>query len=271
VWLRKPAPGPVVVADSSPVQVRVGTGRNELSLPRGQRAYHIEAGPLVVRTAGGRLIIAASEERIDVQVIEGELTLEGDGTTRKLTAGESFTWTRPEPPREPEPQPQPEKPKPAAAAPSWRALAAKNKFREAYDALSREGVAPPAKAQVTAGDLITRADVARLSGHAAEAVPLLERVLDEFPEDRRAALAAFTKGRIHADSLSEPRAAALAFKRALALGLPDSLVEDAHARAVEAWIAAGDRDAARAAAQAYETQFQSGKHRDRIQRWLEPR
>ena len=102
----------------------------------------------MVKTVGGRLIIAASEERIDVQVIEGELTLEVAGVPRQLTAGQSFTWTSPNPESESKSQSESEEPeatepvKPRPAAPSWRALAAKNKYREAYDALSREGVAP---------------------------------------------------------------------------------------------------------------------------------
>jgi hypothetical protein len=50
--------------------------------------------------------------------------------------------------------------------------------------------------------------------------------------------------------------------------LPAPLAEDAHARSVEAWVRAGDRDAARVAAARYQTQFPAGKHQARIKRWL---
>jgi hypothetical protein len=124
------------------------------------------------------------------------------------------------------------------------------------------------RTRLSLDELLGRADVARLSGHPAEAVPLLARVLDEFPTDRRAALAAFTKGRVHADALAQPRLAAAAFARGLALGLPRSLAEDAHLRIVEAWLAAGEPTKATAAATNYALEFPDGKHQARIDRLL---
>lgn len=276
-------------------------GRAELTVRGGgPRRWTIHAGPASVRIEGGRVVIAASEERTRIEVLEGQVLLEGEGLPlRALRAGERWEHDRAPPPVEaapavspakpapppaagpakPAPRPRvttppvasPAKPAPPAKAPAWQTLAAENKYREAYEALAPEGVAPPATARVSLEELIGRADVARLSGHPAEAIPILQRLLDEYPGDRRAGLAAFTKGRIHADALGQPRAAAGAFELALRLGLPRSLAEDAHARAVESWLAAGDRDAAWTAAQRYEAQFPNGQHRERIRRWLERR
>jgi transmembrane sensor len=109
--------------------------------------------------------------------------------------------------------------------------------------------------------------VARLSGHPGEAVAPLRRVVGEHPGDSRAALAAFTLGRIQLDSLGQAAAAAQSFAQALSLGIAGPLVEDARARLVEAHARSGNRDAARSAAKQYEEQFPSGRHLAAVRRW----
>ncbi|MCZ7686579.1 MAG: hypothetical protein M5U28_50660 [Sandaracinaceae bacterium] len=66
------------------------------------------------------------------------------------------------------------------------------------------------------------------------------------------------------DVLSRPERAARAFSRALALRLPPRLREDARARLVEAHARAGDREAARRAAEAYLAEHPSGRHTERV-------
>ena len=99
-------------------------------------------------------------------------------------------------------------------------------------------------------------------------MPLLERVLDEHPEDPRAALAAFTLGRVES-ALDRPARAAEAFARAIAIGPPAALHEDAMARLVEARAAAGERAAATEAARAYLARFPEGRHAEAIRRYAE--
>jgi len=158
-----------------------------------------------------------------------------------------------------------------AGEPSWRALAEQQRYGEAWErAGATDGVRAAAASQrASADELLALADLARLSGHPAEAAPLLERVVEAHPRDARAAIAAFTLGRIAFDDLHQPARAATAFARALdAGGLPRGLEEDAFARLVEALLRAGDRAAAEAAAQRYRAQFPEGRHRARVERWL---
>ena len=108
-------------------------------------------------------------------------------------------------------------------------------------------------------DLLMLADVARLSGHAAEAVAPLERILHDFPHDPQAPLAALALGRLELDALDRPARAAAVLNRALALGVPRSLREDVRARLVEAYARAGDRTATRAAAAVYVREFPHGR------------
>jgi hypothetical protein len=159
--------------------------------------------------------------------------------------------------------------KPARAAPSslaWQDLARRGSYAEAYGALGARGVERVSDSGEVA-DLLAVADVARLSGHPIDAVAPLARVLTDHRTDPRAPLAAFTLGRVQADTIGNPAAAAQAFALAIVLGLPAGLVEDAYARLVETRAHAGDRAGARAAAAAYRERFPDGVHAAAIDAW----
>jgi transmembrane sensor len=101
--------------------------------------------------------------------------------------------------------------------------------------------------------------VARLSGHAALAVPRLERVLRAHASDSRAPLAAFTLGRTLLDSLGRPREAADAFARARRLSPGGALAQDALARDVGSWSRAGETGVARQRALEYLDKYPGGR------------
>jgi len=122
---------------------------------------------------------------------------------------------------------------PAASA-SWRPLAEQGHYQEARQALRKAG---PGAVREDAADLLMAADAARLSGHPAEAVPYLERIVRGHGDDPRAPLAAFMLGRVLLDELGRPGEAIDAFARARVHGGP--LAEDALARQVEAASRAG--------------------------------
>jgi transmembrane sensor len=155
----------------------------------------------------------------------------------------------------------------AAAATTWRFLARHGRHREAFAALGTEGLRRESR-RLGVDDLLALADVARLSGHPAEAVMPLGRILTEFANDAQAPLAAFALGRLELDSLGHARAAASAFRKALDLGIPRGLREDVRARLVEAYARSGDAAAAQRAADAYLDEFPNGRHARAIQGWL---
>jgi transmembrane sensor len=150
----------------------------------------------------------------------------------------------------------------------WRELAQKGGFKDAYQELSPIGIARAAQT-ASVDDLLLLADVARLSGHSSEAVGPLTRVAQEHGGDPRASMAAFTLGRLQLDSLGRAAGAAQAFSRAIALGLPLGLREDAYARVVEARARAGDRAGARAAAAEYEARYPGGSRLAEVRAWAE--
>jgi len=112
---------------------------------------------------------------------------------------------------------------------------------------------------------MTRADTLRRSGKSSDAVTVLRDVVDA--GDRRAPLSAFTIGKIHAEDLRDPSGAARWFERAISLGLPSGLDEEAHARAVECFAQAGSRADVTRAAKRYEARFPEGRHLARVKEW----
>jgi len=78
------------------------------------------------------------------------------------------------------------------------------------------------------GALVARASAARREGRAREAAALLQRASAQ--DDPRAALAAFTLGRIEMDELHRRGRARRALRRALALGLPGRMAQQAERR-----------------------------------------
>ncbi len=156
-----------------------------------------------------------------------------------------------------------------SAASPWRDLARAGDYRQAYAVLGPEGLRDAAL-HASVDELLTLADVARLSGHPADAVAPLERILREQGGAGRASIAALTLGRLQLDSLGQPAAAAASLNRAIAAGLPGGLAEDALARRVEAYARAGDRDAARAALAELERRYPASGRVAPARRWVDP-
>jgi len=241
--------------------------------PGGPRRWEIECGLATVEVVGTGFDCARAPGRLRVTVEHGAVLVRGERVpdrARRLAAGDSLEVLAapiPSSPAAAVPEAAVETPAahveaPAAPAASgdngWRELARGGHNREAFAALGAQGISRETRHR-GAADLFVLADVARLSGHPADAVAPLERILRHFPRDPQAPLAALTLGRLELDDLQRPADAAAALNRALALDLPGSLREDVRARLVEAYDRAGDRPAARQAAAAYLHEFPNGR------------
>jgi len=245
--------------------------------PGGPRRWQIECGLASVEVVGTGFSCERSPGRLRVAVQHGVVLVRGERVpdrVRRLAAGESLDLLEaiaPPSPAANEPPRSEEQPGPATAprsvsAPvrSWRELAREGHHREAFAILGARGLQKETR-HVGVTDLLVLADVARLSGHPADAVAPLERILNDFSADPQAPLAAFAVGRLELDALGRPVRAAAALNRALALGLPQSLREDVRARLVEAYLRMGNRAAARAAADVYEREFPAGRYTQSIE------
>lgn len=271
----------------------VSQGRAEFDVhPGGPRRWVIECGLATVEVVGTSFSCDRQPGQLLVEVSRGVVLVRGErvpGRARRLSAGERLLLQESEPDgRGPQPAraaseapaagvtddgPRSSPPPRSHArvhAKTWQDLARVGRNREAFASLGNEGLRREAS-RLGVSDLLALADMARLSGHPAEAVIPLERILGEFAGDAQAPLAAFALGRLQLDALGHPQAAASAFAQALALNVPAGLREDVRARLVEAYARTGDARATQVAADGYLAEFPHGRHVQAIQASLRPR
>jgi transmembrane sensor len=276
--LKTPHKAPLVLDDGSTVQplsesskvealessdakqsVRLAAGKARFEVkPREKRHFEVQAGTITVTVLGTAFVVAIEAAGVSVLVEHGHVRVTWAGGTRDLRGGEQATFdaakavvpTNLDPAPAPAPEPSAQRLPPP---PSWRALAEKGEYKEAYARLNAEGASA---VRNDVGDLLLAADVARLGGAPARAVPFLERVVKNHTGDSRAPLAAFTLGRVLLDQLGRPREAATAFAQARRTG---GLAEDALAREVESWSRAGEPGLARERATEYVERFPRGR------------
>jgi len=248
--------------------------------PGGPRRRTIECGLATVEVVGTRFTISCEASMVRVDVEHGVVLVRGDRVpdrVQRLTDGQSIEVTSlsettprndfgtPDAAARSPVSTRCTDPRPPASVP-WQDIARRGDYAEAYDLLGPGGIRRIDDVG-SVQDLLTLADVARLSGHPADAVAPLRRIISERPEDPSAPLAAFALGRVELDALGDPSAAADAFERAIALGIPRGLLEDACARLVEARARARDLVGARRAADEYLTRFPQGSRASDVARW----
>ena len=238
--------------------LRAGAAR--FSVPHdAARPFVVTAGDATIEDLGTTFTVRfLAADRLNIAVEEGRVRVRASGTDTEVSAGATLevpvaptAASAAKPPRLGQ-----------VAVPSWRPLAERGRYEEARSALRRAG---PLAVRNETADLLLAADAARLSGHPAEAVPYLERVLGGHANDPRAGLAAFTLGRVLLDELGRPNEAADAFARARSFGGP--LAEDALAREVEAASRAGDVTRSRDLAMLYRRLYPHGRRANAVSRF----
>jgi transmembrane sensor len=251
--------------------------------PGGPRRWTIECGLATVEVVGTRFSLLREPSRVRVDVQHGVVLVRGERVrdrVQRLVDGQWLEVTaRPDtPPNAEQPRAEAAASEPLdsgrAAAPApdavWKDFAHGGDYAEAYGLLGPGGVRR-VDDSASVKDLLTVADVARLSGHPEDAVPALQRLIAEHSADPNAPIAAFTLGRVELDTLGHPAQAAEAFSRAIALGVPSGLLEDAYARLVEARSRANDRAGARQTADEYRARFPDGARAKDVARWAPAR
>jgi transmembrane sensor len=253
----------------------LGHGRARFEVePGGPRRWSIETGLATIEVVGTRFTVTRTLSGVTVEVEHGVVLVRGErlpSRVRRLTAGESL-HIEPDPMRPDAPASPPASASAAASTKvegptlPWHSLAEQGDFAGAYNRLGTDGIAERAKT-ADVEQLLALADVARFSGHPADAIAPLRRVMSEHADDARGALAAFTLGRLELDQLQNPAAAAKAFEAAIALRLPEALLEDAYLRLIDAKARAGDRHGAHDAWVTYHERFPNSTRRIDADQW----
>lgn len=264
--------------------------RTELALERGRVRFEVQpqrARSFAVTSAGLRVEVvgtiftverAPDSERVAVEVEHGRVRVHAHDLPARgeqLDAGQRLAWSAPVPsePAALERSSAPGAPAPAdtsapARGAATTAIAPRASARGA--AATATATRVHASASELADDpraLLALADAARAENRPAQAARALERLVARHPGSEHAPLAALTLGRLQLDALHQPGPAARSLRRALELGLPQALHEDALARLVQAHAEARDGAAARRAASEYRARFPRGRWRASVDAW----
>jgi len=224
--------------------------------PGGPRRWTIEAGLVSVEVVGTRFSVTREPNGVEVAVEHGIVLVRGERVPdriQRLIAGRRLRVEASEPATAKPPDLEPTVPVPATA-----------------EAVSAHP-APSASVKVGFDALLQQADAQRRAGDTRAAEATLDAAVAAAPDRGRAALAAFTLGKLLLDASGRPADAARAFSRSLALGPPASIAEDVLARLVEAEGRAGHAERARAAARQYAERYPNGPKLYAVTRWLEQR
>lgn len=230
-----------VANDADELSLVLEAGRATFEVrPGGQRRWRIGLGQVDVEVVGTQFTLTRSEARISVEVTRGAVRVSGPavGRARLLHGGDAAVFTL-APARVAAEPPVHRRAPPSPPEADWRRQVEAGAPAEAFAMLQEIGYERAVREAEDARTLFQLADAARLSGHPREAVSPLSRIVDEFPQTRLAAVAAFTLGRIQIESLAQPERAARSFERALELDLPPSLRESASSRRLAAYRRAG--------------------------------
>ena len=289
-----PATEAVLVANTD-TQIRARLERGSATFdvePGGPRRWIIDAGEARVEVLGTRFTVTRRGDAVEVHVERGVVAVHHPSRgSVELRAGQSITVGEVETePREEAPDVTVREPPQAAAnAPStaaepapaseaaversearaeelWRARAGRGDFAGAYRVLGPGGLRASASG-ADAEELLLLADVARRSGHPAEAMPLYRRLLERSPDDVRAPVAAFSLGRLQLDRSPDAAADSFAFVRGHRAG--SALAEDATALEASAASRAGRVERAERVARIYLERFPDGRRADSMRRLLE--
>ncbi len=230
--------------------------------PSADRVVIVLAGPAELRVTEAVFRVAIASEAVTVSVEHGHVEVRVFDRSQRLSAGDeaSFPLT---PLAADEGRYGDGHAARGRAAPRWDVLARDGDYEQAYARLTQQGSRAVSDSP---GELLLAADTARLTGHAARAVGYLEHFLGRYPTDPRAALTAFTLGRVHLQELGEPSKAAAAFALVRRLAPAGELAEDALAREVESWSRAGRAREALTLAEEYVRKYPSGRRLHMVRR-----
>jgi transmembrane sensor len=274
----------VVVQEVSPSKVRVALTRGRVAVdvtPRPEREFVVDAGRFRTLVLGTSFDVDRGAQGVEVSVRHGHVRVQRDdgALMGDLYAGQSRLFGESSEPLQLPPAAadsatvdsatvdsaaadsaavappgEPRVKAPAKKVTDWRPHARDSRYQEAYQLLEQAG---SGAVRDSIDDLLLAADAARLSGHQAQALPYLDRVVSKYAGDGRSAMAAFTRGRI-LQNLGRSASAGASFEDALRLGAGGSLRENALARAVEAYGKSGD-GRAQSLAQRYLRDYPEGR------------
>lgn len=251
--------------EASELRLKLDSGKVECDVAHNpKRQFYVHAAGVIVRVTGTRFDVnvateytpsGAAEHLVEVGVSRGSVEIQRvDGTmpVRKLTAGQTWSLRLSDEINEinnaePRPNEVVNTSSEAVVKPPVRTAAPKAEFTETTE---------PDDAKA----LLEKGRLARRQGDPRAAASAYQTLLNQFPDDSRAGLAAFELGRLRMDRLGDLNGAIQALNQAVRLAPGSAFREDAMARLVEAYQRLGQTSACSSAQQQYLKSFPTGVH-----------
>jgi len=148
-------------------------------------------------------------------------------------------------------------PAPQSVPPEWYRLWDEDEYQKARETIERQGGFEAALEQASADQAMALVDLARFSRENALAIAALRRVVDRYPSDPNAPIAALTLGNM-LERAGDTQGAAEAFQSYRALSPEGDFAEDALARQIEVAIERRDHVRAGELLTQYEQEFPNG-------------
>lgn len=254
--------------DESVVSFALDSGKGWFEVtPSRTRRVQVHVRDVHVEVLGTEFVVEVRGDYVHVWVHRGKVSVESGGNTVVLRKGEHEVF------RSAAKTPAPlgaldagvlEAQNDAGPAKPKYELAREKDIPEASPKAPTILVSDEEPAAMTVEELWKVADAARKKGKGGTAIKALSKLLNEYPDDARAALAAFSLGRVLLDTGHSEEVAARAFAKARKLSPDGPLVEDALLREVEAWHAAGDTRRVRSRIKKYLRQFPNGRYKKQL-------
>ncbi|WP_437855081.1 FecR domain-containing protein [Sorangium sp. So ce363] len=277
-------------ADGGALTLRLVQGEAWLDTVSGTRtaALAIVAGEARLAAAAGSVLrVKHNVDAIDVNVADGSVKLTSPAGSRELGRGDAeegvpirqriAVVAPPEPRRArasslprssaevaPIEPPTAAAPASSAAAPDWRARYNAGNVAEALQSLQQQsgGIDGAIASAKTARELMDLSDLLRgKGGDRAAAMRAFARVVEGFPSDANAPIAAYKLGDMHA-SMGEQALAARYYEQARSLSPEGNLAEDSFCKRIRAEVVAGHKEEASQMAKEYVAKYPDGRCED---------
>jgi hypothetical protein len=154
-----------------------------------------------------------------------------------------------------------------AAPPDWLARANASDKVGAIQLLQQQpgGIAGAIASAKTAGELMAISDLTRGAREQGLALSALKRVVESFPNDQRAHIAAFTLGTLY-EKAGQTKLAQMYFEKSRSLQPESVLAQDALCKQIQAEHRASNKDEAVRLAKDYLSKYPDGRCKEEVER-----
>jgi len=284
-----PGGGNITLSPETTVEVeRASDGSLTLRLVRGEASVDaariarpdlsIVAGEArVSANTGSRVHVRRNQDDMDVSVSNGTVRLTSPAGSRELGRGDQASSVPirtdvaiaptgvvrpriPAPVRRSSDDPTNEvEPEAVVVAPDWRARLKENDFTGALDLLRQQpgGLSGAITSAKSATELMQISDLARKGGERGSALKALSRVVDSFPSDPNAQVAAYLLGKMYEEA-GQAGLARTYFDKSQSLSPDGALAEDALCKKIQSENRAAHKDEAARLGKEYLGKYPNG-------------